>query len=267
MKKVLSIILVAIMLTGCSSVSQEEYNSLVKENEQITGKYENLQNNYDIFNKNYDKLKSSYDELQKNFDEYKSKNIELQANYNTYKTNYDVLKTKYDKLQSDYEKLKADFETTSKATSESENITISDDVLNLQKDMQATVGTTEQLCKSAISSKYKKIYTEHSLDVWYDTDYGFIMYIDDYHNRDDEKILQYAAVDILDIFIEYAGKKMIFSFNWVKKDGTLVGNASGSLIGSSVMQLLPMYWYGEYNRLNSNPNYEYYNNLAFMKTE
>lgn len=70
MKKILSIILCSavVLTTGCSSVSQEEYNSVFEEKTSLKYENENLQNEIDSLQQELDTLKSENSELTQEID-------------------------------------------------------------------------------------------------------------------------------------------------------------------------------------------------------
>ena len=80
MKKVVVSLLavVSIILTsGCSGVSQEEYNSLVEENSKLQSDYESIKSEKDKLVNDIDTLQSEKDELQKTLDQENSQSNEL----------------------------------------------------------------------------------------------------------------------------------------------------------------------------------------------
>lgn len=80
-KKIMSgILAVSMLLTGCSGISQSDYDSLVSENSDLKAKNEQLNATYDAQSKKYNALESDYEKLESDYAALESDIAELKGN-------------------------------------------------------------------------------------------------------------------------------------------------------------------------------------------
>ena len=80
-KKIMSgILAVSLLLTGCSGISQSDYDSLVSENSDLKAKNEQLNATYDAQSKKYKALESDYEKLESDYAALESDIAELKGN-------------------------------------------------------------------------------------------------------------------------------------------------------------------------------------------
>jgi outer membrane murein-binding lipoprotein Lpp len=74
LKKLLVVGVTALILTGCSSVSEADYNNVQTDYAELEAKYEKLESDYSALNTRYNQLSSDYDALQADYDELVAEN-------------------------------------------------------------------------------------------------------------------------------------------------------------------------------------------------
>lgn len=70
-----------IMFSGCSGVSQEEYDNLENANSDLMQKNQTLNDKYDALSKKYESLEDEYEGLEKEYDDLDEKYNELNSKY------------------------------------------------------------------------------------------------------------------------------------------------------------------------------------------
>lgn len=70
-------VVLMLLLQGCGGVPQEEYDNLVKANEELSGELESLKTEYEKVNSSYEKLGGEYETLKTEYEKINSSYIEL----------------------------------------------------------------------------------------------------------------------------------------------------------------------------------------------
>jgi len=205
-KSVLAAALAGVMLlSGCSGVSQDEYNSLLEEKTKLETENSSLKSDNSKLESESSTLKSENESLQ-------AENSELQDKIN-------------------------EKEPNSKPT---ENNEISD---NLKKDTFIIGATQFETSKSN-----KWYYVEgNTMGI------TAVTYVDDYNDIDDDIFVRNAFMDIIDITVEKP-RKGVYSFNWAKENGEIVGHAFSMNIMGNTSQNIE--WNGDYSHLNDNSTFQ-----------
>lgn len=225
MKKTIFVVALSscLLMSGCSGVSQEEYDSAVSENSQL-----------------------------------ESEKQALEEKYNTASANYDDLKEKYDKLSADYEKLEQDNQTLKE-----ENELLSNRVAEAESSSQETVSSSEENAGDypeqkrdyVLSLKYGSYKTENG-SIWY-LDAGntnsYITYPEDLGYAIDDKVALNIFSDMVDVMVNGLQVKSLYipmaSFFVCEPDGDLIATAMPMIVGESISGM-PLTFYGNYEYLN-----------------
>lgn len=211
---------VCVLLSGCSGVSQEAYNSAI----------------------------SLYSELE-------SKQEVLEESYNSVSKDYDELKNKYDELSSDNEKLKQDNEVLKKEN-ESLNSSIAE-LENAEQELDSENQGVSEFKKDYILSLGYGTYTTKDGSTWHiDTNdsNSYVAYLEDLSYNMDNKAALNIFSDMADIIVNGLQIKSQLipsaSFFICKPDGTLVASAMIIVAGEEKFGGFPLFFFGEYEYLN-----------------
>lgn len=147
-KKIMSgILAVSMLLTGCSGISQSDYDSLVSENSDLKAKNEQLNATYDAQSKKYNALESDYEKLESDYNDLSSQNQTLQSNLDdiTEKTSdwltYDQTQKEAAQAQADADQANAEAEKIeAEARLKSANQQLSQ--AEIEEQRRLTEGTT-----------------------------------------------------------------------------------------------------------------------------
>ncbi len=212
-----------VLLSGCSGVSQEEYDSAVSLNSELESKREEWED--------------SYNEASKKIDD---------------------LKEKYDKLSDDAEKLKQDNKEL-KEENESLNSRVSELENNSQEPVSENEETSydksEQKREYVLSLGYGSYVTENG-STWYldaeNTD-SYITYPEDLGYAIDDKVALNIFSDMADVMANGLQVKSSYipmaSFFVCEPDGDLIATAMPMIVGESISGM-PLTFYGNYEYLN-----------------
>lgn len=165
-----------LLMSGCSGVSQEEYDSMVSANSQLESEKQALEEKYNAASGEYDNLKEKYDDLSADTEKIKQDNDTLKQDNESLKKENESLNSRIQELENAQNSLSSDMEST--------------------PDIVESSVTDEQVSENAEFSKeyitahnYGTLTTENG-SLWYlssETQNHFIAYIDDLGYELDEK--------------------------------------------------------------------------------
>lgn len=223
MKKTLAAaaLAVSLLLSGCSGVSQEDYNSLLEENTRLQEENSNLETHINELNSQNQALTSENDDIS---------------------LRNESLLEEVDMLNSQIENL------TALSSVETEEATNNTDELPLNEWLSYENTLNE------MQDEY--ILGENPGDKWYYRGSGlFVTYIDDesYNNRADEDLITGAYAQMsLNVIAHPDNIVPLYIFEWVKKNGEIVANGFVT-VDENENILHTLEWNGEYSYLNSHP--------------
>ncbi len=220
-KSVLAMVLAAsLFLTGCSGISQEEYNSLLEENVRLQEEKSNLETHIDELNSHNQSLNSENDDIT-------AKNERL-------------------------------LEEISMLNSQIEDLTALPSAETMETNGSEELPLNEWLSYENTLNEMQDEYVlgENPGDKWYYRGLGlFVTYIDDesYSNKTDEELITGAYTQMsLNVIAHPNNLVPLYVFEWVKKNGEIMANGFVT-VDENEKVLHTLEWNGEYSHLNSHP--------------
>ena len=124
----LGLLLAAISLSGCVSVSkyealQSEHASLLQENTNLKRELEEIKSELTKLAANYNELNGEYTDLTNNYNKLVVQQNELKTDYNELKADYEMLKISYNELRDDDEIVNVETDDIIKAAQSTEMVT------------------------------------------------------------------------------------------------------------------------------------------------
>lgn len=211
-----------VLISGCSGVSQEEYDSAVSLNSELESKREAWEDSYNAASKKFDDLKEKYDKLSDDAE----------------------------KLKQDNKELKEENESLNSRISELENN--SQDPVS--ENEETSYDKSEQKREYVLSLGYGSYVTEKG-STWYldaNNADSYITYPEDLGYNIDDAAAYNIFSDMADIMVNGLQNKSAIpmaSFFVCENDGTLIATTLPMIVGEE-LEGFPLTFYGDYSYIN-----------------
>ncbi len=136
MRRTAILLTCCLFLTGCSSISKEDYVSLQESYQLLDNNYIDLQTDYESLDQNYKNLQADYQSLDQTYKD-------LQANYTSLQSQYNDVKTELDSLSN--AKISQAALEEQLAAKEADVKQLSEDKVVLESEVQRLTEEVEQL--------------------------------------------------------------------------------------------------------------------------